>query len=144
MPKGEPFERMVDLVLRGGGGHPVWGQRGSTRTRSFDERRFRKALWEYWGPEADSMRVSLAVQDAVFVSGVMRTVTEHLALGADDQHRAAAAVVRSRLLGEPEPDLAPVDAAWRAWWPPPPGDEGRVLFQEFIDAWRDWLAASER
>jgi hypothetical protein len=144
VPKGEPFDRMVDLVLRGGGGHPVWGQRGSLRTRSFDERRFRKALWEYWGQEADSMRVSLAVQDAVFVSGVMRTVTEHLALGVDDQRRAAAAVVRMRLLGEPQPGLAAVDDAWRAWWPPPPGDDGRVLFAKFIDAWRDWLAPSER
>jgi len=141
--KGDPFDRMVDLVLRGGGGHPTWGQRGSMRTRTFDERRFRKALREYWGPAADPMRVSLAVQDAVFVSGVMRTVTEHLALGDDDQHRAAAAVVRSRLLGEPEPGLDYVDAAWRAWWPPPPGDEGRVLFAKFIDAWRDWLAGWE-
>jgi hypothetical protein len=139
--KGEPFDRMVDLVLRGGGGS-VWGQRGSLRLRSFDERRFRKALWEYWGEGADSMRVSLAVQDAVFVSGVMRTVTEHLALTSEDQHRAAAAVIRRRLLGEAEPGLDDVDVAWRAWWPPPPGDEGRVLFAKFIDAWRDWLASS--
>jgi len=131
-------------VLRGGGGHPVWGQRGSMRTGTFDERRFRKALREYWGEAADPMRVSLAVQDAVFVSGVVRTVSEHLALDTDDQRRAAAAVLRSRLLGEPEPGLADVDAAWRAWWPPPPGDEGRVLFAKFIDAWRDWLAASEQ
>jgi hypothetical protein len=141
--KTEPFDRMVDLVARGGGGHPVWGQRGARRTGAFDERRFRKALREYWGPEADPMRVSLSVQDAAFVSGVMRTVSEHLALAGDDQRRATAAVVRSRLLGEPEPGLADVDAAWRAWWPPPPGDDGRVLFTKFIDAWRDWLAASE-
>ena len=144
MSKEEPFDRMVTLVLRGGGGHAVWGQRGSMRTRSFDERRFKKALWEYWGQDADSMRVSLAVQDAVFVSGVMRTVTEHLALGADDQRRAAAAVVRGRLLGEPQPGFADVDAAWRSWWPPPPGDDARALFAKFIDAWRDWLAASQQ
>jgi hypothetical protein len=134
---------MVDLVLRGGGGHPTWGQRGARRLGTFDERRFRKALREYWGPAADPMRVSLAVQDAVFVSGVMRTVNEHLAPPIDDQKRAAAAVVRRRLLGEEERSLDGIDAAWRAWWPPPPGDEGRELFAKFIEAWRDWLATSE-
>jgi hypothetical protein len=142
VPKGEPFDRMVDLVLRGGGGQ-VWGQHRSLRSGAFDERRFRKALREYWGPAADSMRVSLAVQDAAFVAGVMRTVNEHLALDGDTRRHAAAAVVRKRLLGEPQPALEDVDAAWRAWWPPPPGDEGRVLFAKFIDAWHDWLAASQ-
>ena len=44
MSKTEPFDRMVDLVLRGGGGRPVWGQRGSMRTGAFDERRFRKVI----------------------------------------------------------------------------------------------------
>jgi hypothetical protein len=133
---------MVALVLRGGGGHPVWGQRGPRRTGAFDERRFRKALREYWGPAADPMRVSFAVQDAAFVSGVMKTVNEHLALLLDDQQRAAAAVLRRRLLGEDVPTLDKVDEAWRAWWPPPPGDEGRVLFANMMDAWRDWFAST--
>jgi hypothetical protein len=142
VPKAEPFDRMVDLLLRGGGGHPVWGQRRSMRSGAFDERRFRKALREYWGPAADPMRVSFAVQDAAFVAGVMRTVNEHLALDGDAQRRATAAVVRKRLLGEPEPALDGVEVAWRAWWPPPPGEEGRAMFVNFIDAWRDWLEAS--
>ncbi len=88
------------------------------------------------------MRVSLAVQDAVFVAGVVRTVTEQLRLDAGDQHRVAAAVVRRRLLGERDASLDDVDDAWRAWWPPPPGDKGRDLFAGFLDAWRAWLASS--
>ena len=78
------------------------------------------------------------------MSGVLRTVSEHLALDIDAQRRAAAAVVRRRLLGEPEPTLDAVDDAWRAWWPPPPGDDGRVLFANFLRAWREWLASSQR
>jgi hypothetical protein len=140
----EPIERLVTIVIAGGPAGSAWGSRGIARHRPLDERRFRRVLREYWGPTADPMRVSLAVQDAVFVAGVMRTVAEHLALNSEDRHRATTAVVRLRLLGEPEPSLAEVDAAWHAWWPPPPGDEGRVLFAKFIDAWRDWLAASER
>ena len=54
----------------GDGGHrPVWGQHQRSTGRGFDERRFRKSLRAYWGAEADPMRVSLAVQDAVFVAG---------------------------------------------------------------------------
>jgi hypothetical protein len=138
----DPFGRLVDIMLGGGGHHPVWGQHQRTTGRGFDERRFRKALRTYWGAEADAMRVSLAVQDAVFVAGVVRTVNEQLRLGADDQRRVAGAVVRRRLLGEPEPTLDAVDAAWRAWWPPPPGDEGRTRFADFLVAWREWLASS--
>jgi hypothetical protein len=139
----EPFDRLVELVLRGGN-QAVWGRHHAAGRSAFDERKFKKALRQYWGPEADTMRVSLAVQDASFVAGVLRTVSEHLALGTEAQRRAAAAVVRRRLLGEPEPTLDDVDAAWRAWRPPPPGDDGRVLFSDFLGAWRDWLASSER
>jgi hypothetical protein len=138
----EPFERLVDTLLGGSGHRPVWGQHQRAIVRSFDERRFRKALRAYWGADADSMRVSLAVQDAVFAAGVTRTVAEQLGLGADDQRRVAAAVVRRRLLGEPDPTLDDVDERWRAWWPPPPGDEGRELFREFLRAWRRWLEDS--
>jgi hypothetical protein len=38
--------------------------------------------------------------------------------------------------------LDDIDAAWRAWWPPPPGDEGRVRFRRFLDAWQEWLERS--
>lgn len=138
----DPFERLVDTVLGGGGHHSVWGQHQRRVGGAFDERRFRKALRLYWGADADQMRVSLAVQDAVFVAGVVRTVSEQLRLSADDQRRVAVAVVRQRLLGEPDASLDDVDTAWRAWWPPPPGDEGRALFSQFLGAWRDWLASS--
>jgi hypothetical protein len=138
----DPFERLVDTVLGGGGHHSVWGQHQRVIGRGFDERRFRKALRAYWGADADSMRVSLAVQDASFVAGVVRTVTEQLRLDPGDQRRVATAVVRRRLLGEAEPSLDDVDDAWRAWWPPPPGDDGRVLFTRFLDAWRSWLTSS--
>ena len=138
----DPFARLVDTVVGAGGRRPVWGQHQRAMIRGFDERRFRKALRAYWGAEADTMRVSLAVQDAVFVAGVVRTVTEQLQLDAADQRRVGAAVVRQRLLGEPDPTLDDVDSAWRAWWPPPPGDEGRTLFAQFLRAWRDWLASS--
>jgi hypothetical protein len=137
----DPFDRLVDTVLGGGAQHAVWGQHQSRMVRRFDERRFRKALRAYWGAEADTMRVSLAVQDAAFVAGVVRTVTEQLRLDAGDQRRVAAAVIRRRLLGEPDPSLDDVDDAWRTWWPPPPGDDGRVLFANFLRAWRDWLAS---
>ena len=142
MAKTEPFDRILTIVVGGGGATTAWGTHGNARHRPLDERRFRKALREYWGPTADSMRVSLAVQDAVFVAGVMRTVSEHLALDGSERRRATAAVVRRRVLAEPDPSLDDVDAAWRAWWPPPPGEDGRILFAKFIDAWRDWLAAS--
>ena len=138
----DPFDRLVDTVLGGGGLRPVWGQHQRSAGRGFDERRFRKSLRAYWGTEADAMRVSLAVQDAGFVAGVVRTVTEQLRLGADDQRRVAVALVRRRLLGEPDPTLDDVDAAWRAWWPPPPGDEGRVLMARFLGAWQAWLSES--
>ena len=72
------------------------------------------------------MRVSLAVQDAVFVAGVVQHGRANSSGSTpDDQRRVAAAVVRRRLLGEPDPTLDEVDERWRAWWPPPPGDEGR-------------------
>ena len=138
----DPFSRLVDVVLGGGAHHSVWGQHQRTMVRGFDERRFRKSLRAYWGADADPMRVSLAAQDAAFVAGVVRTVTEQLQLDAAARRSVAAAVVRRRLLGEPEPTLDDVDDAWRAWWPPPPGDDGRVLFTRFLDAWRTWLATS--
>jgi hypothetical protein len=138
----DPFARLVDTVLGGAGHRPMWGQHQRALVRGFDERRFRKALRAYWGADADTMRVSLAVQDAAFVAGVVNTVSEQLRLEADDQRRVATAVVRQRLLGEPDPTLDDVDAAWRAWWPPPPGDAGRVLFAQFLGAWREWLASS--
>jgi hypothetical protein len=138
----DPFDQLVDTILGGRGHRPTWGQHQHRTARNFDERRFRKALWRYWGEEADRMRVSLVVQDAVFVSGVVHTVNEQLGLSSDDQRRVAVAVVRNRLLGEPDPSLDEVDAAWRAWWPPPPGDDARTLFAQFLGAWRDWLASS--
>ena len=97
-------------------------------------------MYTYWGEHADAMRVSLATQDAAFVAGVVRTVSDQLQLSDDDRRRVAAAVVRQRLLGEPDPTLDAVDATWRAWWPPPPGDGARSLFEDFIQAWRDWLS----
>jgi hypothetical protein len=140
----DPFDRLVDTVLGGGGQRAVWGrgryQRPGAAKRGFDERRFRKALYAYWGSSADSMRVSLAVQDAVFVSGVVQTVSEQLGLDADDRCRVAVAVLRRRLLGEPDATLDEVDAAWARWWPPPPGDEGRKLLAQFLGAWRAWLS----
>jgi len=140
----DPFRRMVDVVVGGGGHRAVWGQHQGGAGSSFDERRFRKALRAYWGTEADPMRVSLAVQDAAFVAGVVHMVSESLGLRADDQRRIAAAVIRRRLLGEPVPSLDDVDYAWQAWWPPPPGDEGRMLFAHFLGTWREWLGAPER
>jgi hypothetical protein len=141
LPK-DPFDRLVDGILGGGGQHPVWGQHQPRTGRGFDERRFRKALRAYWGAEADTMRISLAVQDAAFVAGVVKTVVEQLGLGDDDRRRVASAVMRRRLLGEPDPTLDEVDATWTRWWPPAPGDEGRIRFADFLDAWRSWLARS--
>ncbi|HEV7524184.1 MAG TPA: hypothetical protein VGP92_04425 [Acidimicrobiia bacterium] len=138
----DPFGRLVDLVLGGGGHRSVWGQHQRSASRGFDERGFRKALREYWGADADPMRVSLAVQDAVFVAGVVHMVNETLGLSTDDQRRVAAAVVRRRLLGEADPSLDDVEDAWSMWWPPPPGDDGRMLFAHFLGAWRSWLATS--
>ena len=139
----DPFEQLVDTIVGGGAHRPVWGQHHPRATgRGFDERRFRKALRSYWGADADAMRVSLATQDAVFVAGVVHMVSEALGLSADDQRRVASAVVRRRLLGEPLPSLDDVDYAWQAWWPPPPGDDGRMLMAHFLGTWREWLASS--
>lgn len=142
MSSKDPFTRLVDTVLGGAGHRPTWGQQ-QAMVRGFDERRFRKALRTYWGTDADTMRVSLAVQDAAFVAGVVKSVGEQLRLDADDQRRVTAAIVRRRLLGEPEPTLDDVDAAWQTWWPPPPGEDGRVLFANFLRAWQEWLASSQ-
>ncbi len=139
-----PFDLLVNAVAGGGGHRPVWSQHQQTAGRGFDERRFRKALRTYWGSAADPMRVSLAVHDAAFVAGVVQTVSEQLGLDADDRRRVAVAVLRRRLLGEPDPTLAEVEAAWSAWWPPPPGEEGRELLARFLRAWRAWLTSSER
>ena len=145
MSKKDPFDQMVDAVVAGRGAHrPVWNQPQRGAATNFDERRFRKALHAYWGPDADPMRVALALQDASFVAGVVHMVSETLRLTADDQRRVAAAVVRRRILGEPDPSLDDVDYAWSAWWPPPPGDEGRMLFAHFLGTWREWLRASDR
>jgi hypothetical protein len=140
--KKDPLDQMVDTIVGGAGAHrPVWGQQQRSAS-SFDERRFRKALRAYWGVDADPMRVSLVVQDAAFVAGVVHMVCETLGLAATDQRRVAEAVVRRRLLGEPDPSLDDVDYAWSAWWPPPPGDEGRMLFAHFLGTWREWLRAT--
>jgi hypothetical protein len=136
----DPFDTLVDTVLGGSRHRPVWGQQHRAVRRGFDERRFRKALRAHWGVEADAMRVSLAVQDAVFVSGVVQTVSDQLGLDADDRRRVAIAVVRSRLLGEPDPTLDEVNNAWSAWWPPALGDEGQTRFAQFVGAWRAWLS----
>ena len=139
----DPFEKLVDTIVGGGGHRAVWGQHQPSAGRAvFNERRFRKALYEYWGPQPDSTRVSLAVQDAVFVAGVVHMVSEALGLSAENQRRVATAVVRRRLLGESVPSLDDVDYAWSAWWPPPPGDDGRMLFAHFLGTWRAWLAGS--
>ena len=143
----DPFDQLVDAVAGGIGHRATWGQRqhrGRAVRRGFDERRFRKALRAYWGPAADTMRVSLAVQDASFVAGVVQTVSETLQLDEAERRRAAAAMVRNRVLAEPDPTFAAVDRAWRAWWPPPPGDDGRRLFTAFVDAWRNWLTDGSR
>ena len=144
MSRKDPFDRLVDTILGGGGHRPVWGQHQPRTGRGFDERRFRKALRAHWGAGADPMRVSLAVQDAAFVAGVVQTVSEQLRLNADDRRRVAVGMVRRRLLGELDPTLDEVDAAWRAWWPPPPGDDGRALLAQFLDAWQVWLSGSPR
>jgi len=141
-PPADPFERLVDTVVGGAAHRPVWGEHHRAAGRAFDERRFRKALRTYWGADADTMRVALAVQDASFVAGVVQTVAEALGLADDDRRRVAAAIVRRRVLGEPDPTFDDVDAAWRAWWPPPPGDDGKHLFAEFVGAWRSWLTGS--
>ena len=144
MPSGRratnPFERLVDEVLAGGRAQPVWGQHGHHRYGGFNERRFAKQLRAYWGADADSMRVRLATEDARFAAGVVQLVGDELHLDAGDRRRVAVAVVRWRVLGEPDPTLTEVDAAWRAWWPPPPGADGTVLLRDFLGAWRDWLS----
>ncbi len=102
----------------------------------------RKALRRYWGPDADTMRVQLACEDARFVTGVVKMVGDELGLSDADRRRVGAAAVRSRLLGEGDGTLANVDAAWRAWWPPPPGPAGRERLADFLGAWRAWLEDS--
>lgn len=144
MPSGpsptDAFTRLTDAVLAGGASAPVWGQhRHSMFSRGFNERKFAKALRAYWGAGADEMRVRLATEDARFVAGVVELVGDQLRLSADDRRRVAAAAVRTRLLGETDASMARVETAWRAWWPPPPGPDGRLRLQEFLDAWREWL-----
>ncbi len=138
----DPFDTLLDTVVGGGGHHAAWGQHQRRIGVGFNERRFRKALRNYWGVQADPMRISLAVQDAPFVAGVLQTVSEQLRLDAGDRRKISAATVRRRLLGEPDATLDAVDAAWNAWWPPPPGDDGRMRFAEFLGAWRAWLEHS--
>jgi hypothetical protein len=86
--------------------------------------------------------VSLAREDARFVAGVIKMVGDELGLSEADRRRVGAAAVRSRLLGEGDATLAPVDTAWRAWWPPPPGPTGRERLADFLGAWRAWLEDS--
>ncbi len=144
MPSGpsrtDAFTRLTDALLAGGASQPVWGQhRHSMFSRGFNERKFTKSLRAYWGSEADEMRVRLAAEDARFVAGVVELVGDELRLSPDDRRRVAAAALRTRLLGESDPSLARVEAAWRAWWPPPPGPDGRDRLQELLEAWREWL-----
>lgn len=144
MPSGpsrtDPFARLTDALLAGGSSQPVWGQHGHARFgRGFNERKFAKALRAYWGADADEMRVRLAAEDARFVADVVALVADELRLSADDRRRVAAAALRTRLLGESDASMAPVEAAWRAWWPPPPGPEGRERLQVLLEAWREWL-----
>ena len=143
MTRDDPFERIVDEVCRAGAPAAVWGQhqhrwlRGGT-----NDRRIAKALRAYWGPDADAMRVQLAREDARFVAGVIKMDADELQLSDAERRRVGAAAVRSRLLGEGDGSLAHVDAAWRAWWPPPPGPAGRERLADFLGAWRAWLEDS--
>lgn len=147
MPSGRratnPFDRLVDEVLAGGRAQPVWGQHGHHRYGGFNDRRFAKQLRAYWGADADPMRVRLATEDARFVAGVVQLVGDELRLPADERRRVAVGLVRSRLLGEPDASLAEVEAAWRAWWPPPPGADGTARLRDFLSAWREWLSRSD-
>jgi hypothetical protein len=122
----------------------VWtgGRRRRSGLPSTKSRRLGKALREYWGPDADPLRVNLALEDSRFVTGVVQTVCDELRCSADDRRRVAAAATRARLLGEGDVSLARVDAAWRAWWPPDTSPESRERFSEFIGAWRAWLQDS--
>ena len=138
----DTFERLVDTIVGGGGTKPVWGQRQHRIVRSFNERQFAKRLRAYWGADADPMRVRFAQEDARFVAGVVHMVADELQLSDDDQRRVARAVVRHRLLGEPDASLEGVDAAWQAWWPPAPGPSARDRAREFLNTWRVWLEQS--
>ena len=143
MTNGDPFERIVDEICRGGAGQAFWGQHQRRwRLQGMNDRRIAKALRQYWGASADTMRVQLAREDARFVAGVTRMVGDELHLSDADRRRVAAAAVRARLLGEGDGSLARVDAAWSAWWPPPPGPAGGERLADFLGAWRDWLEDS--
>ena len=142
MTSEDAFERLVDTVIGGAGSKPVWGQRSRSFSRGFNDKQFAKRLRAYWGADADPMRVRLAQEDGRFVAGVVHMVGDELQLNATDRRRVAVAVTRHRLLGETDPSLATVDAAWRAWWPPPPGPEARERARDFLRAWREWLEQS--
>ncbi len=145
MNRDDPFERIVDEICRGGANNTVWGgHQQRWRLHGMNERRIGKALRQYWGPDADAMRIELAREDARFVAGVINMVGDELRLSDADRRRVATAAVRSRLLGEGDGSLAIVDAAWRAWWPPPPGPIGRERLSDFLDAWRVWLEESHQ
>jgi hypothetical protein len=123
----DAFERVVDEVAQGGANAPVWGQRGPARIgrpRGFNERRFAKRLREYWGVDADPMRVQLAQQDARFVASIVSMVGDELRLTPEQRRRVCAGAVRFRLLGESDPFMAPVDKA---------------RYRAFLDSWRAWL-----
>jgi hypothetical protein len=131
---------LTEALLAGGASQAVWGQHGHARFgRGFNERKFAKTLRAYWGGDADEMRVRFAAEDARFVAGVVELVGDELGLSADDRRRVAAAALRTRLLGESDPSMTRVEGAWRAWWPPPPGADGRERLQELLEAWREWL-----
>lgn len=143
MPARDPFERLVDEIGRGGSSRQsVWGQHQRRMSSGPRERRIGKALREYWGADADPMRVRFAQEDARFVAGVARMVGDELGLSSDDRRRVISAIVRHRLLAEPDPSLQDVDRAWMAWWPPQTGEDARARMRDFLRAWREWLADS--
>jgi len=143
VPARDPFERLVDEIGRGGSSRQsVWGQHQRRMSSGPNERRIGKALREYWGADADPMRVRFAQEDARFVAGVARMVGDELGLSSDDRRRVISAIVRHRLLAERDPSLEIVDRAWMAWWPPQTGEDARTRLRDFLRAWREWLANS--